>query len=362
MIKVAFITRPNLYTSSGGDTVQVISTAKYLRKMGVHVDIKLSHELIHYAQYDLIHFFNIIDCEDLIGHALKSATPYLVSTIYVDYREFDRYHRKDLVGLFSKFLSRDAIEYMKTTAKFLIKGEPVSSWRYFTMGHKKCIQYLIRHASCLLPNSHHEYERLAKDYEVSQKYVVVPNAVDPEIFNKEPQQGPRDLIVCAARIEGRKNQLNLIKAIKGTDLDLVLAGDVAPNQADYGRICAEEANTQVKFAGHLTQDELLALFNKSRVHALPSWFETTGLSSLEAGVMGCNIVVGDRGDVREYFGDKVSYCDPGNPDSIRNAILEAYNKPVDPSLRAYILTHFTWEKAARETLSAYELVLKNIKS
>jgi len=33
---------------------------------------------------------------------------------------------------------------------------------------------------------------------------------------------------------------------------------------------------------------------------LPSWFETTGLSSIEAGVMGCNIVITDK-VMQEYF-------------------------------------------------------------
>ncbi len=66
-MKVAFIARTDLYRISGGDTVQIEGTAQALRQLGVTVDIHLSDEIINYNDYDLLHFFNIIDCEDILG-------------------------------------------------------------------------------------------------------------------------------------------------------------------------------------------------------------------------------------------------------------------------------------------------------
>jgi hypothetical protein len=60
MIKVLMISRATLFSSPGGDTVQVEETANYLRKIDVVADIKLSNEEINFNGYDLVHFFNII--------------------------------------------------------------------------------------------------------------------------------------------------------------------------------------------------------------------------------------------------------------------------------------------------------------
>ncbi|MBK7308934.1 MAG: glycosyltransferase [Chitinophagaceae bacterium] len=57
----------------------------------------------------------------------------------------------------------------------------------------------------------------------------------------------------------------------------------------------KEAAGNIVFAGRLTQTALANYYARARVHVLPSWFETCGLSSLEAAAMGCNIVITARG-------------------------------------------------------------------
>src|SRR6186997_1543336 len=88
-MKVLFLSRATLYSVYGGDTVQIESTAKYLRRLGVDVDIRLCNEQIRYADYDLIHCFNITRPADLLGHIRKSHKPFLISTIFVDYSDFE---------------------------------------------------------------------------------------------------------------------------------------------------------------------------------------------------------------------------------------------------------------------------------
>jgi glycosyltransferase involved in cell wall biosynthesis len=85
--------------------------------------------------------------------------------------------------------------------------------------------------------------------------------------------------------------------------------------------------------------------------------ETTGLSSLEAGAMGCNVVITDRGDTREYFGDRAFYCEPDSVDSIRDAIRSAYNAPACTGLTNHISKNLVWEKAVEKTLEGYRLAL-----
>jgi glycosyltransferase involved in cell wall biosynthesis len=93
------------------------------------------------------------------------------------------------------------------------------------------------------------------------------------------------------------------------------------------------------------------------VHVLPSWFETCGLATLEAAACGCNVVVTDKGYVREFIGDAGYYCDPGNPASIREAIERAAAAPLSEHLKQKIACQYTWEQAAGKTSEAYRQIL-----
>lgn len=357
-IRVLMIARPNLYDVPGGDTVQIRETARALDALQVKVDVIISG-VIDYTCYDLIHFFNIIDPEDILGHIYKSRLPYVVSTIYVDYSEYDKKHRAGVIGKLSKVLPGNTIEYLKTLAKYLLKNEQVSTARFFLKGHKNAIRYILKNASMLLPNSENEYKRLERDYGIIQKYSVVPNAINPDLFKYAggATDFKRDIILCVARIEGRKNQLNVIRALKDTNFKVVFIGSDSPNQADYVAQCHKEATGNMLFIPHVPQSELLQYYRRAKVHILASWFETTGLSNLEAGALGCNLVVGKRGDVAEYFGNFVYYCDPEDINSIKNAVNNAWNKEPSEDLKQHILSNFTWEHAAKITLTAYKNTL-----
>jgi len=351
------LARPNLLADPGGDTTQLFGTAAALRRRGQHVDINPDRP--DYQLYDLLHFFNIIDPEDIIGHLERAGKPYVVSTIYVRYEEYDRYHRQDAIGWAARLLPADSVEYLKTVGKWMLKGERLSSRSFLWRGQAGSIRHIIRGAGCLLPNSQSEYRRLLADYGIEKEYVVVPNGVDLHLFQgKWEEPGNRSGVLCVGRIEGRKNQLNLIRALKGTGLQLTLVGQPAFNQKAYYERCRKAAGDSVQFIGFLPQQALLKYYLHARAHALPSWFETTGLSSLEAAIMGCSIVVGDRGDVREYFQDDAWYCEPGGLDSIREAVLQAYHAPPDKALAERARAEYNWERAAEKTLEGYWIALR----
>lgn len=227
------------------------------------------------------------------------------------------------------------------------------------MGHRKTIQYILKHATCLLPNSESEYKRLFAAYNINTKYRVVPNGIDQQLVSKIYLKDAKykDSIICMGRIEARKNQLNLVHALNNTSLQLFIHGKPSPNALGYYEQCKQEAASNVHVEGWLNGEQLYTAYSSAKVHVLPSYFETTGLSSLEAAVMGCNIVITDRGDTRDYFGDNAWYCDPDDAASIKDAVDKAFETPYNETFKQYILQHYTWERAAEETLIAYKQVL-----
>ena len=357
MIKVVMIARSTLYTIKGGDTIQVSETARCLAELGVQVDIKLTDQDIDYQAYDLLHFFNIIRPADILYHLKKSAKPFVLSPILVDYSEFDKYHRKGVAGIIFRFMNTDNIEYIKAVGRWVLGRDRLMSNDYLWKGQRKSIESLLSRTGRLLPNSQSEYERLAARYSVKCDYTVVVNGIERSIFHpgnfikKDPQ-----LVICVARIEGVKNQLNLIRALNNTQFRLLIIGAPAPNQAGYYTTCRAEAATNIRFIEHVPQKELSGYYQRAKVHVLPSWFETTGLSSLEAGAMGCNLVITAKGDTRSYFGEDAVYCDPASPENIYKAVAEAAAKAEDTILAEKINTHYTWQQAAIQTLSAYQTI------
>jgi glycosyltransferase involved in cell wall biosynthesis len=64
-----------------------------------------------------------------------------------------------------------------------------------------------------------------------------------------------------------------------------------------------------------------------------------------------------RERAREYFGDHAWYCDPGDVQSIRRAVLAALRASPSATLRSLILARYTWDAAAAATLEAYRLAV-----
>jgi len=160
------------------------------------------------------------------------------------------------------------------------------------------------------------------------------------------------MILCVGRIHPRKNQLNLIKALKGTNLPLNFVGDI--NDYNYYRKCLKAASGEnISFLGKKKIYDLIKLYQLAKVHVLPSWYDTPGLVNLEAGLSGCNLVTTERGSAREYLNNYALYCEPDNLNDIRNKVITAYYRKRNNALQNIILNRYSWAQIAEQTLKIY---------
>jgi glycosyltransferase involved in cell wall biosynthesis len=208
-------------------------------------------------------------------------------------------------------------------------------------------------ADLLLPNSTAEAETLRRDLGVSTPMKVVPNAVDPELFPPGLPWSDRHGVLYVGRLEPHKNQLRLIRALRGTGMHLTIVGGDHPHHLDYASAVRAEAGEEVTVVGPISHEELHAFYARARVHAVPSLFETTGLVSLEGALSGCNVVSTEVGYARAYLGDLAWYCNPYDLASIRSAVGQALAAPPQPDLREHVLGSYTWEHTAEATAAAY---------
>ena len=352
-MKVALIGRSSLYTVTGGDTIQMVKTAEALKNLGIKADLFLSTDRIEYRDYDLLHFFNILRPADHLVHTRKSKKPYVVSTIYLEYASFDRNGRNLPYRLLFRSLGKHPSEYLKNLYRYARNQDKMAS-REYLLGHRRAMHNVLAGASVILPNSASEYRRLVSDTGYKGKYAVIPNGIDAAIFNNIPAPVTREKkVLCVAQIYGMKNQHLLILACRKLNVPLEIIGKAPPNHTGYYEHCRKIAGDNVRFFDFMPQTELIQHYAAVKVHALPSWFETTGLTSLEAGALGCNLVVGKGGDTYEYFQDLAWYCDANDQESIESAVEKALNQENDQRLKDVILSEFTWQKAAEKTRDAY---------
>ena len=351
-MRVAMISRSTLFSTRGGDTVQIEETAKAIKLKGYAVEVFTANQYVPYERFDLIHFFNIIRPNTIIPHIKNCNKPFVVSTIFVDYREVELNYRGWLGRVTLKLLGKNSLEYLKIIARKVKNGEPILDLGYLFRGHKKSIEYILNRAEFVLPNSDSELKRLQKEYKLTSKTKIIPNAVN-NCFIQDIYKEKKEIVLCVARIEPIKNQLNLIRALRNTDIKLKLIGKAAPNHTSYFKQCIKEATENVEFLGELTREEVIEELKQAKVHVLPSWFETTGLSSLEAGAMGCNVVVTKKGDTQEYFKNLVEYAEPDNVVSIKEAIEKALSNELNNKLQDEIRLNYRWEITAEKTIEAY---------
>ncbi len=368
-MKVLMQSRINIFSHPRGDTFHMVNLAEHLKKMGVEVDISTSLE-VDLDKYDIVHVFNLRRPQDIylqVLNAKRNKKPLVLTPIYVSWEEFEKRASLGLRRVLAKNLSYGTVEYLKIFGRVVKSREfHKGVLRVLTKGYSILLKEIVESIDIFFPNSLSEMEKVSEDFNLSDPpFVLVFNGIDCSVFSFERvkidekiKRKIKDSVLCVSSISGNKNQLNLVKAMKGLPYKLFLIGDVSPNHRGYFKKILREMGDNVEYLGKVSHEELPQYYKAARVHVLPSWFETTGLVSLEAAAMKCNVVITDKGYQRDYFKDYAFYCKPDNVDSIRNAIVKAYNSPFNEEFRNYIIKNFTWEKAAEKTLEGYEKVLK----
>ncbi|HEY64311.1 MAG TPA: glycosyltransferase [Caldilineae bacterium] len=375
-LRVLLATHSPENVAHGGPTIRMRKTKEALEKLGVAVDITMD-DLPDAKGYDLVHVFNVWAPEPALAqlrHLKRFNIPIVFSPIYLDLSE-TAWAYKAIPSIFHQARSPEELQrYLAAASDGSLVADGISRFarNEIIPGYFAQVREMIELSDHLIALSNFEMERLWAAGVSPRPFTLVRNAVDFARFARAPRDlfaskyGVRDYVLCVGRLEIRKNQLMLVHALRETDLPVVLIGH--PAEPDYVELIRRYSGPNVLFVGRLPHDdELLAsAYAGARVFVLPSWSEGAPLTALEAAAAGVALALSDRSSESEYFGDLAVYCDPGSIDSIREAVLKAYevlarDDAYRQALQAKVRTTYTWENAAHDTLQAYTYALETFR-
>lgn len=331
-MKIAYVMYPGACFMGAGDgtKMQAVVWKEGLEKKGHQVDLVNPWGGYDWKAYDIVHVF---------GFGLWN----------YDFIHWGSRVNKNFV--FSPIIDSNTNLFAYKLATYL----GCRKLRLFSQNYM--LRVLKEDIRLFFARTEYEASYLTKGYGISPENVaLVPLSYrfdhnDDRIL-KEPF-----CLFAGTMTQERKNVRRLIEAAIKYKFRLVLAGNTG-NEASLKSLTSligDHKNIEIR--GFVSEEELIDLYNRAKVFALPSLNEGVGLVALEAAVHRCNIVITRLGGPKEYYGDRAYLVDPYNVDEIGQSILKAMDDSVSqPGLRDYLSGNYSTEHCADLLENAYRKV------
>jgi glycosyltransferase involved in cell wall biosynthesis len=224
---------------------------------------------------------------------------------------------------------------------------------------------LLKRADVILAVSQATADDAARYASVDPKRIrVVHEAADP-VFQPMPGAAARvkerwslepGYLLFVGALDARKDPVGLLRAWAAAreslpQVPLVIAG--APGRQ------APAAMPGANMLGRVDNLELADLYTVAGCLVFPSRYEGFGLPCLEAMACGCPVAAYRNSSLPEVVDEAGRLVDDGDADALGRAAAALAAAP-EPAKRAGLerANAFSWRKAARQTIAAYQSLLK----
>ena len=357
-MRVLIQNRDNAFIAPGGDTMVMEELFRSLRAYDVDVDVAAGTPDLRGV--DFVHLVNLTVrsvAEQVAENARRQDVPYAITTLFEDWPRY----------------IEPSVAAMRMFLNFVDKGHDEHRFRRelgrlrdMTPGMNVGCADVAQNAAALFTCGASEANRLSDAYPGIEDRIHVghfgirpyPDISDQNIGIARDKVGFERFILCCGRLETRKNQLMLLKAMQEGDLPIVfLSGGFTYQEAYANLIMRFPTRVPVKILGRQGKPFLWNLMAAASVHVLPSWYELPGLVTLEAAAAGTAVVASDWGAIRDYLPENLIHiCAPDDPESIRQAVNAAVKSGPNPETKARAES-FTWDAFGQTTYAVYESIL-----
>ncbi len=328
---IAFCVRADYISSPGGDTVQMNSWAETLRGLGNKVTFFAGAVSMDALQnMDAVFIWHLERLHEsfqpwLTAYKLRKPV-FLVPTYWRHGNIISRGYR----------LKKE----FELLVRLICKCDVATSamrFRSWSSSRKR----LLTESTYLVANSESERRLLVAEGASSERVIVIPNIIASEEIAAVPvlPWKERHGIICVGHFCPRKNQYELIRAVKNCDCRITFLGAARPMHKLYYAICHKAAGEDHLFMGSVPHRVVLEELGRARLCISVSCAETPGISNLEAAALGCNLLLPPIEPVKEYFGNLAHYSSPWAED-FPGLLRKLTGQPPRPELSRHIRNNY----------------------
>jgi len=227
--------------------------------------------------------------------------------------------------------------------------------------------FSMNRAKAILPVSK-DLEKAIKSYGIKNKFEIVPNVVNTEIFYPSSQKSNNKIkkMLFVALLSPQKGVPYLLQVLaqikqKRQDFVLDIVGD-GPNRNEYEELSKELGLEKiVKFHGLKTKLEIAEFMRNSDFFVLPSLWENLPCVLIEAMVSGLPIIASNVGGISEIVNNENGILiQPKDIVSLSKAInymLDHYQDYSSAKISQYARENFSYEAIAKKIDEIYRKFL-----
>lgn len=233
----------------------------------------------------------------------------------------------------------------------------------FLLFYSFVIPRLLRNSRHVVTVSEYSKHEILKYYRVADSKVsVVYNAVS-EFFKPTDEESTEKYFLAVSSMNYRKNFLYILEAFaqyqkQGGKAALYIIGDLKNKSFKEIDLSQYMNNSQIKFLGRVSDEDLVAYYGKALAFIYPSFYEGFGIPPLEAQACNCPAICADASCLPEIFGDSVLYCNPYQPNSLVKSMDVLTS---DTNLRENLISkgkenlqRYSWQKSAERMAEIIE--------
>ena len=236
----------------------------------------------------------------------------------------------------------------------------------------------LRRAQAVTSPSQYQAEEVAQEMGWEKERIsVIPNPISPYILGEALKQETRsnkpssEIILYTGRLAPVKGILPLLDAAEDVRrafprAHFVLAGpwQMGKRPEQFGlKENGRDDSAGVKWLGHVPWNNLVEWYRAATIFIMPSYYETFGISCLEAMAFGLPVVATSAGGLPEIIEDGVNgvLVAPGDKEGLAEAIIGLLKDPelcfrMGQAGQERVLSKFSVEKVTPQLFQLYEKI------
>jgi len=332
-MRVLFLAYPHIGLNRGGLQIRIEKTALALKALGVEV-IFYNAWKNQIPDVDICHIFGFLGS---MRFHVKQATAEGKGVVI-----------SPVLNVFSS--SRYSLR-LQLALSNVIPGL-LQNWQY-THG-------MLRQSDHVIALNVEEYQVLTGCFGIEpNRCQIIPNGLDPRIgkcdkYLARERLGFDDYVMEVGSICQRKNQLTLIKAMRGLPYRLVLVGPVT--EPAYYQKCLTTAGENVVFLGEVANEDPLlpSLYAAAKLFVLPSFSEVRPSALYEAGLAGCRLIASHNYPVEGKLYAAVRRIHPNHCGRLTQTIREEMEQDRNIQAAEIVGAMPSWNRVAEMIYATYK--------